>query len=75
MPRTSGPELASRLREQDPTLRVLLMSGYTDEYVSRQGPEWQGAAILEKPFDGPKLLAAVGAALADEPPRSAPASE
>ncbi len=75
MPRTSGPDLASRLREQDPKLRVLLMSGYTDEYVSRQGSVWHGTPILEKPFDGPKLLAAVGAALADEPPRSAPSSE
>jgi CheY-like chemotaxis protein len=68
MPKASGPELASRLRQKDPKLRVLLMSGYTDEHVSRQGPAWHGAPILEKPFDGPKLLAAVGAALALAPP-------
>jgi FixJ family two-component response regulator len=74
MPVTSGPELANRLREKDPQLRVLLMSGYTDEHVARHGSGLQGVCVLEKPFDAPRLLRAVGAALAQEPGEaSAPA--
>jgi two-component system, cell cycle sensor histidine kinase and response regulator CckA len=71
MPRTSGPDLAERLRANDRGLRVLFMSGYTDEYVSRDGGIRQGARIVEKPFDSRTLLAAVGEAL-DTAPAATP---
>ena len=41
---------------KDPALRVLFMSGYTDEYVSRGGSV-RDVRIVEKPFDADKLLA------------------
>jgi two-component system, cell cycle sensor histidine kinase and response regulator CckA len=34
LPEASGPEVAERLREQQPHMRVLLMSGYGDEVCS-----------------------------------------
>jgi len=49
MPRMKGMELAEHLRRVRPDLRILLMSGYTDEpVVQRLGRD--SPAFLEKPF-------------------------
>lgn len=49
MPNMQGGELADRLRRVRPELRVLLMSGYTDEHiVQRLGRN--SLAFLPKPF-------------------------
>jgi len=37
MPRMSGPELAGTLRRTHPHLKVLFISGYTDQAVGHQG--------------------------------------
>ena len=50
MPQISGRELAERLAELHPGLRVLFMSGYSDEAVYRHGVLSPDAAFLEKPF-------------------------
>jgi len=50
MPDMSGPELANRLRLQRPTLRVLCMSGYTDDAVVRHGLVDAGMAFMQKPI-------------------------
>jgi len=75
MPGMSGPQLAKRLLAKSPELRVLFMSGYTDEYVSRNGTALEEVRIVEKPFDSGKLLAAVGDALAAAPAAPATRSE
>jgi PAS domain S-box-containing protein len=50
MPGTRGPELARRLRRLRPGIRVLFISGYTDDAVVSDGVlEGQGE-FLEKPF-------------------------
>jgi signal transduction histidine kinase/ActR/RegA family two-component response regulator len=50
MPAMSGWQLAEQLRSTRPELKVLFMSGYTDERAARHGiPEAMGA-LLEKPF-------------------------
>ncbi|MCC6621958.1 MAG: PAS domain-containing protein [Deltaproteobacteria bacterium] len=49
MPRLGGFELARRMAALRPTTRVLYMSGYNDEAVSRHGAP-DGAPILAKPF-------------------------
>ena len=67
MPGMSGVELASRLRELQPALRVLFMSGYTDNVMDRYGLDDRGDALLQKPFNGHGLLTAVQEALAAEP--------
>jgi PAS domain S-box-containing protein len=50
MPRMSGRELADQLVRMRPSLRVLFMSGYTDEAVIRHGVEEADVAFLQKPF-------------------------
>ncbi len=50
MPHVSGRELASSLRAKRPTLRVLYMSGYTDDAVIRNGALEPASAFLQKPF-------------------------
>jgi DNA-binding NtrC family response regulator len=55
MPGVSGPELAARLIEQHPQMRVLYMSGYSYDAARAHGTFWEGAALLQKPFT-PKQL-------------------
>ena len=50
MPGLSGRALAEQLAELAPGLRVLFMSGYSDEAVHRHGVLGHSAAFLEKPF-------------------------
>jgi two-component system, cell cycle sensor histidine kinase and response regulator CckA len=55
MPKMSGRALADSVRERNPGMRVLFMSGYADETVTESGALEQGAAFLEKPFSGEDL--------------------
>jgi len=55
MPGMSGWELAQRLRQARPELKVIFVSGYSDEELSRQGALKRGVTLLEKPFT-PKML-------------------
>jgi two-component system, cell cycle sensor histidine kinase and response regulator CckA len=50
MPIVSGPEAARRIVMQRPFIRVLFMSGYTDEALDRQGITGDEAALLMKPI-------------------------
>ena len=50
MPEVSGNELAERLGALAPAMRILFMSGYSDEAVVRHGELSAAAAFLEKPF-------------------------
>jgi len=50
MPKMSGPEVAQRLARMRPELRVLYMSGYSDDALIRHGLVTQGTAFLQKPF-------------------------
>ncbi len=59
MPQMPGPELARRLVEQRPGLRVLLMSGFAQPILDSGGHLDEGTALIEKPFSGPVLLAKV----------------
>jgi DNA-binding NtrC family response regulator len=50
MPGLSGPRLAHELKERFPRLKVLVMSGYTDEATPVDGMSPRRYAFLQKPF-------------------------
>jgi two-component system, cell cycle sensor histidine kinase and response regulator CckA len=54
MPRMSGRELAERIRERMPEVRVLFMSGW-DPHASRLWRDEPRVALLPKPFTGDEL--------------------
>jgi len=68
MPETNGFELAAELRRMRPQLRVVYMSGYTDNRVSGSWELDRQMPFLQKPFTaanlGQKLREALGKAMA-----------
>jgi two-component system cell cycle sensor histidine kinase/response regulator CckA len=50
MPQMSGPELAKRLSQNRPGMKVLCMSGYTDDATVRHGVVEAAFAFLQKPI-------------------------
>jgi len=52
----SGRQMADALRLGRPGIRVLFMSGYTDDAISHHGILEPGTHFLEKPFTADGLL-------------------
>ena len=50
MPGMSGRELAKRLTSSCSSMRVLYLSGYTEDAIVHQGEAAPGTAFLQKPF-------------------------
>jgi PAS domain S-box-containing protein len=50
MPEVNGRVLAERLSALSPSMRILFMSGYSDEAVYRHGEISPNASFIEKPF-------------------------
>ena len=63
MPEMGGVELARRLTELRPDLKVLFVSGYTDDAIIRHGLIGQDVRFLQKPFTVNGLLRSVRDAL------------
>jgi signal transduction histidine kinase len=57
MPKMNGRELADELLQRQASLRVLYVSGYTDDVLIRNGALGPGMYFLQKPLK-PQLLAA-----------------
>ena len=55
MPGASGPQLTRRLVDRWPALKVIYMSGYTDEAIVQHGVLKPGIAFLSKPFTAQTL--------------------
>jgi two-component system, cell cycle sensor histidine kinase and response regulator CckA len=50
MPNMSGKELADRLQRNQPDLKILYMSGYTDDVIVHHGVLDPGTPFIQKPF-------------------------
>jgi CheY-like chemotaxis protein len=69
MPEMSGGELAARLKQLRPDLKVLFLSGYTEDAVVRHGVSEAESAFLQKPFSLPVLAHKVREVLDQEGPK------
>ena len=59
MPNFSGPELAGWLKELGPAIKVLFMSGYTDDAIVHRGFLEAGVEFIQKPFSPDQLAVKV----------------
>jgi two-component system cell cycle sensor histidine kinase/response regulator CckA len=50
IPGVAAPDVVRRLREARPAVRVLYMSGYTDDLIGQHGVLQVGRDFLQKPF-------------------------
>jgi len=66
MPTLGGRGMVDELHELSPGMRVLFMSGYTDNEILRRGIRTSETGFLQKPFTAESLRAAVKAVL-DKP--------
>jgi two-component system, cell cycle sensor histidine kinase and response regulator CckA len=63
LPKLSGRAAADKIRVIHPRVKVLYMSGYTDDEVSRHGVLEPGIVLLQKPFTPDDLTRRVGEVL------------
>jgi CheY-like chemotaxis protein len=63
MPTLGGRGMVDELHELSPGIRVLFMSGYTDNEILRRGIRTSECDFLQKPFTADSLRSAVRAAL------------
>ena len=68
MPGLGGKELAKRLNEARPGVKVLYMSGYADDVVEHSGILAHGTVLIQKPFTKRTLLTKVRQTLDEKDP-------
>lgn len=71
MPTLGGRGMVDELNELSPGMRVLFMSGYTDNEILRRGIRTSETEFLQKPFTADSLRAAVKAVLEKPSPKIA----
>jgi two-component system cell cycle sensor histidine kinase/response regulator CckA len=59
MPEMSGDELVRRLRQTEPRLKVLYLTGFSDHLFKEKATLWADEAFLDKPCSVNGLLEAV----------------
>jgi two-component system cell cycle sensor histidine kinase/response regulator CckA len=68
MPGMGGHQLAEAARKREPGLRVVYMSGHTDDVLVHDSARQRDIAFVQKPFTRDSLLQAVAQALSQVPP-------
>jgi two-component system, cell cycle sensor histidine kinase and response regulator CckA len=63
MPHMTGPELAARLRQDHPDLKVLYLTGHSDSLFAKRVTLYDREAFLEKPCSAVGLRQAVSLAI------------
>jgi len=63
MPGMSGAQLARKLASDSPRMRVILMSGYSDEALAERGTPRGGSPLIHKPFSNKDFLRTVRSVL------------
>lgn len=66
MPGLNGRELYNRVKNIDPDIKVLFMSGYTDDVITKRGVLPEGTNFIHKPFTILQLAEKVRAVLDGE---------
>ena len=64
MPEMDGPTLLKELRQRDPNVKIIFVSGYAEEAFSKNLPSQEQYAFLAKPFTLKQLVAEVKKTLA-----------
>jgi two-component system cell cycle sensor histidine kinase/response regulator CckA len=59
MPNMTGDELARRMRQGEPMLKVLYLTGFSDQLFKDKVTLWEDEAFLDKPCSVKGLLEAV----------------
>ncbi len=59
MPHMSGKELSEHFNRKNPDIKVLFVSGYTDNSIVNHGVIEKGIAFLQKPFSSSSLICKV----------------
>ncbi len=59
LPRMGGHDIAQRVQDLRPDIRVIYMSGFTDDSLSKHGVLAEDVVLLEKPFTPGALLSTV----------------
>ena len=67
MPRLSGRELVTRITGSRPAIKILYISGYTDDSIFRHGVLEGGVAFLQKPFNLKDIAQKIRQVLDGEP--------
>jgi FixJ family two-component response regulator len=63
MPHMNGRDLAERMKQMRPEMKVIYMSGYTDNLVLQGGMLEEGSDFIQKPFNAETPAKRVRAAL------------
>lgn len=66
MPEINGRVLAEQLQKERPEMKVIFMSGYTDDVIVQHGGLSQEAPFLQKPFTANQLTQLIRTLLDDE---------
>jgi len=67
LPGVTGDVLAESISAARPGIKVLFLSGYTDDIVNRHGRLFQDTRFLQKPFTPAGLIQEVGQLLSRRP--------